>query len=182
MTFEELSEARYSLRKFSDRPIEAEKLELVLKAARTAPTAHNNQPQHVFVLKSAQALEKADTCTGCHFHPPVMLVVAYDAETAWKRTEYDGKNHGEIDAAITAAQMMLQAADIGLAPPMWEFLNPRRCWNSSRRWRAILPSRCCPLDIRRRAPMRPASILPANPWKSFTQSFKRRTSDMAQRN
>ncbi len=114
MTFQELSEARYSLRKFSDRPVEAEKLELVLKAAQNAPTAHNNQPQYVFVLKSAQALEKVDTCTGCHFHPPVMLVVAYDAQTAWKRTEYDGKNHGEIDAAIAATQMMLQAADIGL--------------------------------------------------------------------
>lgn len=125
MTFEELSEARYSLRKFSDRPIEAEKLELVLKAARTAPTAHNIQPQHVFVLKSAQALEKADTCTGCHFHPPVMLVVAYDAETAWKRTEYDGKNHGEIDAAITAAQMMLQAADIGLGTTYVGVFDPK---------------------------------------------------------
>lgn len=114
MDFAQLAKERYSLRKFSDRPVEQEKLDLVLEAARNAPTAHNNQPQHVFVLKSAEALEKADGCTGAHFHPPVMLVVAYDEKAAWNRTEYDGKNHGEIDAAIAVTQMMLQAADIGL--------------------------------------------------------------------
>ena len=42
-----------------------------------------------------------------------MLVVAYDASVSWKR-ETDGKDHGEIDAAIAAAQMMLQAAELGL--------------------------------------------------------------------
>ena len=113
MDFRTLSEARYSVRRYSDAPVEPEKLELVLKAGQNAPTAHNLQPQRIFVLESAEALEKADACTASHFHPPVILVVAYDATAAWKR-EYDGKNHGEIDAAIAATQMMLQAADLGL--------------------------------------------------------------------
>ena len=78
MDFEKLSAARYSLRKFSPAPIEPEKLALVLEAGRSAPTAHNNQPQRIFVLQSPEAPEKADGCTGCHFHPPVMLLVAYD--------------------------------------------------------------------------------------------------------
>lgn len=97
MEFAKLSAERYSLRKFSDRPVEQEKLTQVLEAGRSAPTAHNLQPQRIFVLQSPQALEKADGCTGAHFHPPVILVVAYDPEAAWKR-ETDGKNHGEIDA------------------------------------------------------------------------------------
>lgn len=113
MDFKELSAERYSLRKFSPRPIEPEKLTQVLEAGRNAPTAHNLQPQRILVLQSPGALEKADGCTGSHFHPPVMLLVAYDPAEAWKREE-DGKNHGEIDAAIAAAQMMLQAADLGL--------------------------------------------------------------------
>lgn len=113
MDFAQLSQARYSLRKFSDRPVEPEKLEAVLEAGRNAPTAHNLQPQRIFVLQTPEALEKADACTAAHFHPPVMLVVAYDPKVAWKR-ETDGKDHGEIDAAIAAAQMMLQAADLGL--------------------------------------------------------------------
>jgi Nitroreductase len=113
MEFEKLAAARYSLRKFSDRPVEREKLELVVKAAQAAPTAHNLQPQHIFVMSSASAREKVLRCTPFNFGAPVVLVVAYNAESAWHR-ELDGKNHGEIDAAISAAHMMLQAADIGL--------------------------------------------------------------------
>jgi len=113
MEFETLAAGRYSLRKFSDRPIEQEKLDLVLEAARKAPTAHNLQPQHIFVIKSAEGLEKAYRCTACHFGSPVILVLAYNEESSWHR-ETDGKMHGEIDTAIAAAQMMLQAADLGL--------------------------------------------------------------------
>ena len=113
MDFQTLSAARYSLRKFSPAPVEAEKLALILESGRNAPTAHNNQPQRIFVLQSEEALAKADSCAGSHFHPPVMLVVAYDPAVAWVR-EHDGKNHGEIDAAIATTQMMLQAADLGL--------------------------------------------------------------------
>lgn len=90
MDFEKLCAKRYSLRKFSDAPVEKEKLEKIIEAGHNAPTAHNNQPQRIFVLQSKEALEKADACTPMHFHAPVMLVVAYDAEIAWKR-EFDGK-------------------------------------------------------------------------------------------
>lgn len=44
MDFAKLAAERYSLRKFSDRPVEAEKLSAVLEAGRNAPTAHNLQP------------------------------------------------------------------------------------------------------------------------------------------
>lgn len=42
MNFAELSAQRYSLRKFSDRPVEDALLQQVLEAGRNAPTAHNN--------------------------------------------------------------------------------------------------------------------------------------------
>ncbi len=113
MNFQELSHQRYSLRKFSAQAVEPEKLNLVLQAAQSAPTAHNLQPQRVFVLQSEQALQKVNECTPCHFGAPMVLVVAYDAAEAWKREE-DGKNHGEIDAALATMQMMLQAAELGL--------------------------------------------------------------------
>lgn len=125
MEFLQLSEARYSLRKFSDRPVEAEKLAAILEAGRNAPTAHNLQPQRIFVLRSPEALEKADACTAAHFHPPVILAVAYDPEAAWKR-ETDGKNHGEIDASIAATQMMLEAADLGLGTTYVGMFEPEK--------------------------------------------------------
>lgn len=125
MDFATLSAARYSLRKFSDQPIEQEKLAQVLEAGRNAPTAHNLQPQRILVLQSPQALELVDGCTGAHFHPPVMLVVSYDASGAWQR-EDDGKNHGEIDAAIAVTQMMLQAADLGLGTTYVGMFDPEK--------------------------------------------------------
>ncbi|MCI8399808.1 MAG: nitroreductase [Oscillibacter sp.] len=125
MDFEALSAARYSLRKFSGQPVEPEKLALILEAGRNAPTAHNNQPQRIFVLQSPEALEKADACMGSHFHPPVIIAVAYDPEVSWKR-ETDGKDHGEIDAAIAATQMMLQAADLGLGTTYVGMFEPEK--------------------------------------------------------
>lgn len=77
------------------------------------------------MLQSSEALEKVDGCTGAHFHPPVMLLVAYDPEAAWKR-EDDGKNHGEIDAAIAVTQMMLQAADLGLGTTYVGMFDPKK--------------------------------------------------------
>lgn len=125
MNFKDLTTQRYSLRKFSDRPVEDEKLQLILEAAQSAPTAHNLQPQRIFVLRSPEALEKADACMGCHFHPPVILAVAYDAQEAWKR-EDDGKNHGEIDAALAVMQMMLQAAELGLGTTYVGMFDPQK--------------------------------------------------------
>ena len=125
MDFNVLSAARYSLRKFSDRAVEPEKLALVLEAGRNAPTAHNFQPQRIFVLRSPEALEKADACMGSHFHPQVLVAVAYDPAVSWKR-ETDGKDHGEIDAAIAATQMMLQAADLGLGTTYVGMFEPEK--------------------------------------------------------
>ncbi len=125
MDFQSLSKARYSLRKFSNQPVEPEKLNQILEAGRNAPTAHNNQPQRIFVLQSPEALEKADACTAAHFHPPVILVVGYDAAVSWKR-ETDGKDHGEIDAAIAVTQMMLQAADLGLGTTYVGMFEPEK--------------------------------------------------------
>ena len=106
MDFEKLCAERYSLRKYADRPVEAEKLEKVLEAGHNAPTAHNLQPQRILVMQSREALEKAEECTACKFHAPVILVVAYDPAKAWNR-EGDMKNHGEIDATIAATQEKL---------------------------------------------------------------------------
>lgn len=125
MEFAKLSVERYSLRKFSDKPVEAEKLDLILESGRNAPTARNYQPQRIFVLRTPSALEKADSCMGSHFHPPVILAVAYDPAVSWKR-ETDGKDHGEIDAAIAAAQMMLQAADLGLGTTYVGMFEPEK--------------------------------------------------------
>ena len=144
MDFAALSQARYSLRKFSDRPVEDEKLDMILKAGQNAPTAHNLQPQRIFVLRSPEALEKADGCTASHFHPPVMLVICADPAVSWKR-EYDGKDHGEIDAAIAVTQMMLQAADLGLGTTYVGMFDPVKLHSAFPEMAGLVPVALLPL-------------------------------------
>lgn len=144
MNFQALSAARYSLRKFSSRPVEPESLGLILEAGRNAPTARNFQSQRIFVLRTPEALEKADACTSCHFHPPVMLVVAYAPAASWKR-ETDGKDHGEIDAAIAAAQMMLQAADLGLGTTYVGMFEPDKLLDAFPEMAGTIPIALLPL-------------------------------------
>ena len=85
MDFAKLAAERYSLRKFSDRPVEAEKLSAVLEAGRNAPTAHNNQPQRILVLRSKEALALADGCARSHFDSPVKRWTAAPALTSIRR-------------------------------------------------------------------------------------------------
>lgn len=144
MDFAALSAARYSLRKFSDRPVEPEKLAEILEAGHNAPTAHNNQPQRIFVLQSPEALAKADACMGSHFDPPVILAVAYDPAAAWVRAD-DGKNHGEIDAAIAATQMMLQAADLGLGTTYVGMFEPEKLHAAFPEMAGLVPIALLPL-------------------------------------
>ena len=124
--------------------MEPEKLAVVLEAAHNAPTAHNNQPQRVFVLQSREALEKADECMDSHFAPPMILAVAYDPEVAWKRAQ-DGKNHGEIDASIACAQIMLQAADLGLGTTYVGMFDPDKLMAAFPEMAGLVPIALIPI-------------------------------------
>ena len=52
MSFMDLCQERYSVRRFDPRPVEDEKISQILEAGRIAPTACNYQPQRVYVVKS----------------------------------------------------------------------------------------------------------------------------------
>lgn len=49
---------RRSIRKFLDRPVEKDKIDLLLKAAMQAPSAGNQQPWEFIVVENKEALEK----------------------------------------------------------------------------------------------------------------------------
>ena len=59
MDFLELAKGRYSVRSFSDKAVEAEKIDKILFAANVSPTACNNQPQKIYILQSEEALNKS---------------------------------------------------------------------------------------------------------------------------
>ena len=52
MSFLELIKKRYSVRSYKPDPVEKEKLEMILEAARLAPTAANRQPISFIVVRT----------------------------------------------------------------------------------------------------------------------------------
>lgn len=115
MTFSELIKERFSVRSYQDRPVEPEKISAILEAARVAPTAHNNQPQRIYIAQSREAREKLAAICKCTFSAPVIFVVCYDSKAAWHNRLMPGYQSGETDAAISCTHMMLQAWDLGIA-------------------------------------------------------------------
>ena len=123
MEFREVIRNRFSCRKYSDREIEQEKLDAVLEAGRLAPTAKNLQEQHIYVVRSAEALAKVDKVTPCRYGAPVVLVVAFDKGNVFT---YPGekRDSGVEDASIVATHLILAAADEGLGSCWINYFDP----------------------------------------------------------
>lgn len=115
MSFEDLLKERYSVRNFSDRPLEKEKLNKILEAGRLAPTAVNEQPQRIYVLKSQEALCKVRSICRYAFNAPVVLLICYDKNVSWKADKYgDDFDAGEMNASIVTTFMMMEATELGI--------------------------------------------------------------------
>lgn len=125
MDFLELAKERYSCRSFQDRKIENEKIELILEAARVAPTAVNYQPQRILVLTEKEELEKLSECTRYGWNAPVIMIVCYDKNISWKR-KYDGADEGIVDSSIVTTHMMLEAQALGLGTTWIGAFNPAK--------------------------------------------------------
>ncbi len=123
--FRHLAASRYSVRKFSDKPVEKEMRDIILEAGRVAPTACNYQPQRILVLENAAALAKLKECTPYHFDAPLALLICYDKSVSWKR-KYDGNDEGTVDASIVTTQMMLQAFELGIGSTWVGSFDPRK--------------------------------------------------------
>lgn len=125
-----LMEERYSVRAYSQREIEEEKLNQILEAGRLAPTAKNNQPQHIYVLKSPEAIEKIRALTRCAYNAPVVLAVAVDKSKEWNNPLESGITSGQQDAAIVATHMMLAAWDMGIGSCWVCYMAPTEVHNA----------------------------------------------------
>lgn len=112
MKFIDIAKQRSSVRSYTDKKVEPEKLEKILEAAHVAPTAANLQPVHLIVVQSREGLEKIGKAADIYGAPAAVIVCA-DHDKAWVRP-FDHKQTGDIDAAILTDHMMLQAAELGL--------------------------------------------------------------------
>jgi len=125
MNFTELAKARYSVRKFSNKPVEPEKLNAVLQAARLAPTAKNLQAYHIYVVNSPEGMEKMRQITPCHYGAPVVLIFTKNTQQEWHHPQLPEIVSGVQDAAIVATHAMLAATEQGLGTCWLNFFSPQ---------------------------------------------------------
>ncbi|MCX6272852.1 MAG: nitroreductase family protein [Bacteroidetes bacterium] len=114
MKFSDLALQRYSCRKYLPIPIKEENLEYILECGRIAPSAANLQPWVVILLTEKEGLEKIARAYPRDWfrQAPAVLVICGDHRASWKRA--DGKDHCDVDIAITTDHMTLAAAELGI--------------------------------------------------------------------
>lgn len=106
--------SRTSIRAFQDRPVGADTVELLLRAAMAAPSARNRQPWAFVVVDDKVLLRQlADSLpyAQCAARAPLAIVVCGDL------TKSDGAiNHGwwVQDAAAASENLLLAAHAVGL--------------------------------------------------------------------
>lgn len=125
MNFTELAGKRYSCKKYDGRPVEREKLQQLLEAARLAPTAKNLQEQRIYVIESEEGLRKIDALTPCRYGASTVLLLAFDRDNVF---HYPGgkRDSGIEDASIVATHLLLAAADAGLNSCWVNFFDPEK--------------------------------------------------------
>jgi nitroreductase len=115
MEYSELIAARYSVRAYRPDPVEDDKLQAVLEAARQAPSACNRQPFQVVVLHTAGREEEIGQIyrRPWFVQAPIVLAVCAIPSQAWVRAS-DRFNAAVVDATIAMDHLILAAANLGL--------------------------------------------------------------------
>lgn len=123
MDFQELMLKRQSCRSYDEtKPVEEEKLNFILEAARVAPSACNGQPFHLTVCcgEKAKAVAKATMGMGMNKfteQAPVLIVVSEKpyVKSAALGAKLKGNDYRSIDIGIAAAYLTAAATEVGLS-------------------------------------------------------------------
>lgn len=107
-------QGRRSIRKYSGRPVEDEKLQKVLEAGRLSPSASNLQNWKFIVVRDPEKIRKlAEAAYSQPFvgqAPVILAACGTDTESVMKC----GQHRYTIDLSIATAYMILEAHEQGL--------------------------------------------------------------------
>lgn len=108
MNFLELVKARYSARKYANRPVEAEKLDYIMECVRFAPSAVNFQPWRFRIVTDEAVLKALYSCYKREWlaTAPCIIVACVDHNESWHRRA-DNKDHADIDIAIAVENIFV---------------------------------------------------------------------------
>ena len=122
MNFTAIATARESCRRYdATKPVEHDKLQTILEAARLAPSACNGQPYHITVCTGDTAASVAKATMGMGMNKfaagaPVLLVISEEAytKTAALGARVKNNDYRSIDIGIVAAYLTAEATAQGL--------------------------------------------------------------------
>ena len=105
---------RYSVRSYRPYPVEDDKLQQVLEAARLAPTAANKQPFQIIVVhtEGKQVELRRIYDRGWFVEAPLLVCACGIPTQAW--VHRDGKSYLDVDIAIAMDHLILAATSLGL--------------------------------------------------------------------
>lgn len=114
MEFSRVIERRYSVRAYKPDPVEQDKLERVLEAARLAPTAVNFQPFQLIVIHTEGREDELNRIyrKDWFVQPPLVIAACGLAERGWVRR--DGRSYLDVDTGIVMDHLILAATNEGL--------------------------------------------------------------------
>ena len=123
MNFLEIAKARQSCRAYDEnRPVEQEKLDAILEAARLAPSACNGQPYHFTVCKGKSAEAVSLACRGLGMNKfavqaPVVIVISEEpyVKSAAMGAKVKNNDYRSIDIGIAAAYLTAEATAQGIS-------------------------------------------------------------------
>jgi len=119
MDFVQVVNARRSIRAFTSRPVEPDKLQTILQVANRAPSAGNLQAYEIYVVSRRAALMAlADASLGQEFvaQAPIALVFCANPKRSSRRYAQRGMSLYCIqDATIACTYAQLAATALGLA-------------------------------------------------------------------
>lgn len=134
--FRQLVTNRRSVRRYSDRPVEREKVLACLEAARLAPSADNVQPWRFLVLDDTELKERFSkeafsgiyTKTRFAAKAPILILLLARLDIVANRIgkQIQGIHFYYIDVGIAGEHIVLQAEELGLGTCWIGWFNTRR--------------------------------------------------------
>lgn len=114
MEYFDLIQRRYSVRAYTSAPVEEEKLQKILEAARWAPTAANRQPFQVVVIRTDGRQEELSRIYRREWfvQAPLLICGVGVPRMGWVRG--DNRRYLDVDVAIVMDHLILAAANLGL--------------------------------------------------------------------
>jgi nitroreductase len=106
---------RRSVRSFTDKNVEKEKIEALTEAAIWAPNASNLQPWGIVILQREKNIKKAKSFSpGISGMPRALFIFCIDTEKAKKGGEDEARVLSYMDIAIAAQNVCLATTELGL--------------------------------------------------------------------